>query len=83
MVAKEGDVFRLLCAVLARQEADIGCLDARMLRNPAIASALIGLAQSERVAPALHEVVAAHPDWDIAACSASGYCVERSAPILA
>ena len=67
MVAKEGDVFRLLCAVLARQEADIGCLDARMLRNPAIASALIGLAQSERVAPALHEVVAAHPDWDIAA----------------
>jgi hypothetical protein len=62
---REGDVFRLLCAVLTNQ--GVGCLDQEGLRNPAAMAALIKLAQDERVGPALHEVVAAHPDWEIAA----------------
>src|SRR5271166_733195 len=67
MTVGEGDVFRLLCAVLANQEAESGCPDLQGLRNPATMAALIKLAQDERVGPALHEVVAAHPDWEIAA----------------
>jgi Uncharacterised nucleotidyltransferase len=69
MVVEEGELFRLLSAVLATRQAKAGLPDVHVLRDPRAMADLIKLAQDERVAPALHEAIAANPEWGVAHCA--------------
>jgi hypothetical protein len=62
MLVWEENIFRLLCAVLASQNAETSCVDAQAFRDPATVDALINFAEEERVCPALHEAVTAISD---------------------
>lgn len=66
MVAAQGDIFRLLCSVLASNDAESICEHTQILRDPATAAALIDLAEKERVGPALHEAIIASRAWQVA-----------------
>ncbi|HEY7245502.1 MAG TPA: nucleotidyltransferase family protein [Xanthobacteraceae bacterium] len=62
MMAAQEDVFRLLCTLLASTNRR-GREHAGSLPDPAIAAALVELAEEERVGPALHEALIACPAW--------------------